>query len=200
MQFTIEQIAFAPKNSQAARALLEDMGLTKWIEDEVTAQGQVYDRTNVTNVAHLQFNYQAEPVDALELELLDYLEGDNWLRDFDGRMTRVSHIGMHCSADELEDWRKFFANRGIQVVQEVETKKHTNAYLLEQKRHYHYVIFGTHHILGVDTKFIVRIEDVVVEPRTNLDAAEFDAVEQVGEALEAGDEGTAIGAAMRVEP
>ena len=46
--------------------------------------------------------------------------------------------------------------RGIKVAQEVFTKSHTNP-VIAGKRKYNYVIFDTKEILGVDLKFIVRI-------------------------------------------
>jgi hypothetical protein len=68
---------------------------------------------------------------------------------------RASHIGMHCTEAELESWRAFFASRNIAVAQEVFTKSHTNP-VIAGKREYHYVIFDTYGILGIDVKFIVR--------------------------------------------
>ena len=50
----------------------------------------------------------------------------------------------------------FFANRDIEVAQEVFTDSHTNP-VIAGKRSYNYVIFDTKNILGVDLKFIVRI-------------------------------------------
>jgi hypothetical protein len=64
---------------------------------------------------------------------------------------------MHCTADELLKWRKFFRDRGIQIAQEVFTDSHSNP-AIAGKRSYNYVIFDTRKILGVDLKFIVRIE------------------------------------------
>ena len=63
---------------------------------------------------------------------------------------------MHCSADDLIEWRVFFQSRGIDVAQEVMTESHTNP-VIAGKRSYNYVIFDTKDILGVDLKFIVRI-------------------------------------------
>ena len=72
------------------------------------------------------------------------------------RINSISHLGMHCTADELLNWRDFFDERGIKVAQEVFTKSHTNP-VIAGKRKYNYVIFDTKEILGVDLKFIVRI-------------------------------------------
>jgi hypothetical protein len=71
------------------------------------------------------------------------------------RINSVSHLGMHCSAEELLKWRQFFADRSIAVAQEVMTQSHSNPAIAGQ-RWYNYVIFDTKDILGVDLKFIVR--------------------------------------------
>ena len=65
---------------------------------------------------------------------------------------------MHCSAEELVQWRAFFAERDIPVAQEVFTESHTNPVIAGQ-RWYNYVIFDTKDILGVDLKFIVRLAE-----------------------------------------
>jgi hypothetical protein len=67
----------------------------------------------------------------------------------------ASHIGMHCTEDELLDWTKFFTSRGIQIAQQVNTQSHTNP-VIAGKRFYTYTIFHTRPILGIDCKFIVR--------------------------------------------
>lgn len=153
MKFKIEQIAFAPSDPEAARELLVEMGLTDWVVDNVTASGYV-DGEPMVNSAILQFNYDASP-EKLELELLNYQTGPNWLNQ--PCNSKASHIGMHCTVDELLHWRRFFAVRNIPIVQEVFTTNHTNEYLVNNGRKYHYVIFKTSHLIGVDTKFIVRI-------------------------------------------
>ena len=157
MQFFIEQIAIAPRDPVAARELLAALGLTEWSEDTVTAAGQVANEP-ARNKAQLAFNYQAAPDNKLEFEVLHYTEGLNWL------MLRptwgVSHFGMHVNAEELLAVRQLMHERGIRVVQEVVTQTHTNP-VIAGKRHYQYVIFDTHTILGVDLKFIVRLEGAV---------------------------------------
>lgn len=155
LQFKIEQIAIAPRNTQAAELLLRDMGWNDWTYDTVIAEGKVFDRDNVTNTAKLHFNYESQGSNDIEFEILDYIQGDNWIRD---QIPCVSHVGMHCTPEELDEWKKFFAERGILIVQEVHTKSHTNEYLIEDDRTYHYTIFGTRQILGFDIKLIVRYE------------------------------------------
>ena len=151
MQFKIEQLALAPRNSAQAKQLLTDMGIGDWSEDTVVAEGQVFGKPG-KNTADLSFNYTALK-DAYELEVLNYKSGPNWIEN---RPNVVSHIGMHCTAAELDEWFKFFTSRGIRVAQSVFTQSHTNP-VIDGKRLYNYVIFDTHEILGVDVKFIVRI-------------------------------------------
>lgn len=157
MKFFIEQIALCPPNPAAAINLLKQLGLDDWVHDHVIAGGKVFGETG-KNEADLAFNYQnTRPENKpLELEVLHYTSGPNWMA---GRPPMVSHLGMHCTAEELDTFRRKFANMGIKVAQEVFTESHTNPYLLEVKRKYQYVIFDTRDILGTDLKFIVRREN-----------------------------------------
>lgn len=154
MKFKIEQIAICPKNPVAAKELLTAIGAADWSDDHVVATGKVFGE-NGTNEADLSFNYDIFAGN--EFEVLDYTEGHNWMDDPRRGRDSVSHLGMHCSAGELDNWREFFAGRGIAVAQEVFTDSHTNP-VIAGKRKYNYVIFDTKDILGVDLKFIVRID------------------------------------------
>lgn len=155
MKFKIEQIAIAPNDPIRARSLLEDMGAVDWVHDHVAATGEVFGKPT-NNEANLFFNYDLMPATG-EFEILDYTRGENWVDSlFRGRPS-VSHLGMHCTADELVQWRVFFRERNIPVAQEVFTDSHTNPHIAG-KRWYNYVIFDTKEILGVDLKFIVRID------------------------------------------
>lgn len=150
MQFKIEQLALCPRDPVAAKELLTAMGAGEWAEDHVMATGHVFgDRSD--NEANLSFSYQMLGA-GKELEVLEYTSGNNWMEE---RPRRVSHIGMHCSAEELGDWRRFFTDRGIEVAQEVKTTSHTNPHIAG-KRWYHYVIFDTFDMLSTDIKLIVR--------------------------------------------
>lgn len=161
-QFKIEQVALCPKDPAAAIELLKAMGLTEWVHDTVVALGHVHpeDEDSVRNVAELAFNYDGF-TEKRELEVLHYTQGKNWIdprssADFNARFyPRISHLGMHCSHGELEEWKKFFAERSIHIAQEVNTWSHSNP-VIAGKRWYHYCIFDTFDILGVDIKFIVR--------------------------------------------
>ena len=156
MKFTIEQIAIAPRDPVKAKELLKALGAEQWAEDHVVAVGTVFGKP-VQNGADLSFNYDLGA--AKEFEVLNYTTGDNWLaHQSDQEETNcVSHLGMHCTAEELTRWRAFFSDRGIRVAQEVLTRSHTNP-VIDGKRTYNYVIFDTKFILGVDLKFIVRMD------------------------------------------
>lgn len=156
MKFIVEQIAICPTNPTLAKSLLTALGAQRWAEDHVVALGEVFG-VEGRNEADLSFNYdlgvQHKP---LEFEVLNYTSGPNWMNE-STRRNSVSHLGMHCSAEELVRWREFFATFGIAVAQEVMTESHTNPAIKDQ-RWYNYVIFDTKDILGVDLKLIVRRE------------------------------------------
>lgn len=154
MQFFIEQIAINPIDPAAAKKLLSEIGAMAWADDHVVASGYVFGEPG-KNEANLSFNYNLGKNDAapLEFEILEYTEGNNWMNR---RPHSVSHLGMHCTAEELLRWREFFHARGIGVAQEVVTESHTNPAIKDSRR-YNYVIFDTADILGVDLKFIVRL-------------------------------------------
>lgn len=163
MQFKIEQLALHPRNPELAIALLTEMGLSEWAKDHVVARGAVRGIAG-GNEADLAFNYQAtrgsttagatasEAVKPLELEVLHYTTGPHWMEVHE---PSASHIGMHCSEDELRQWHDFFTSRGIKVAQQVNTQSHTNPHIAGT-RWYTYTIYDTRAILGIDTKLIVR--------------------------------------------
>jgi len=179
LSFKIEQVALCPADPDKAIALLTKMGLGEWARDHVKASGRVFGQGG-TNEADLAFNYQGtrgfegtladgmhgdlRNIKPLELEVLHYTDGDNWMKGDCGEEARgfhrpcsVSHLGMHCDAKELARWRGFFAAEGIREAQSVLTFSHTNP-VIAGKRTYNYVIYDTREILGVDVKFIVRME------------------------------------------
>lgn len=157
MKFFIEQVALCPLNPELAIKLLKELGMDEWVTDHVVAGGKVFSESG-RNEADLAFNYQnTRPENKpLELEVLHYTDGPNWMA---GRPPMVSHLGMHCTHEELYAFQRKFADMGIRVAQEVFTESHTNPYLLQMKRKYQYVIFDTRDVLGVDLKFIVRREN-----------------------------------------
>lgn len=156
MNFFIEQVALCPRNPAKAIELLQEIGLVSWVQDHVVAEGRVHGVPG-KNEADLAFNYDSTRPEGkpLELEVLHYTRGPNWMEQHVGS---VSHIGMHCTAEELDEFRRKFADLGYKVAQEVFTESHTNPFLVETGRKYQYVIFDTRSVLGVDLKFIVRRE------------------------------------------
>jgi hypothetical protein len=163
-KFRIEQVAIAPNNPKLAMEILSDLGLSEWISDRVMARGEVFGEEGV-NIANLNFNYQAgngnDPVGKpLEFEVLDYTSGPNWVdsrQNNDNFGSVVSHLGMHCTAEELEQFKEYFKAKGFAIAQEVYTEMHENPAIKDSRR-YHYTIFDTQKVLGVDLKFIVRKE------------------------------------------
>lgn len=154
LRFKIEQLALNPKDPGLAFLLMEALGLKDWVHDAASAQGQVFGEA-AESVGQLSFNYDSKP---LELELLSYSSGRNWLEAHNATppASVASHIGMHCSAEELEHWRAKLAAFKINVAQEVTTTRHTNPNI-PAGRTYRYVIFDTRDIIGLDLKFIVRL-------------------------------------------
>jgi len=153
LRFTIEQVALCPKDPAAAIELLSAIGLDDWARDHVVAVGPVYGVPG-RNEADLAFNYQATSDKSLELEVLHYTEGPNWMTA-EGRPNSASHLAMHVTNPELHDWIELFSKRGIRIAQSVFTESHTNP-VIAGKRSYNYVIFDTRDILSIDLKFIVR--------------------------------------------
>lgn len=168
MKFRIEQLAISPADPVKAKELLIAMGFETWVEDHVKAQGEVGYSFNCMNEADLSFNYEAFA--GKEFEVLNYTDGPNWLtsakcmqnRSGSSDLSLASHIGMHCTHAELQEWRDFFAARDIRIAQEVFTRSHTNEAIKDTRR-YNYVIFDTRAILGIDVKFIVRWNTVAME-------------------------------------
>jgi hypothetical protein len=150
--FKIDQLALKlnPHAHDLALEFLADCGIKDWVEDTVHARGLVCAAT-AENTAKLRFNYDSFA--GKELEVLQYIAGENWLQDFDGAI--VSHIGMHCSEHDLQHWFALMGRYGIAVIQEVFTDSHTNPAIKDERR-YHYVIFNTRGLIGTDMKFIVR--------------------------------------------
>lgn len=162
-QFKIEQVALSvdPSRRKQAVALLVELGMKDWVSDTVVARGTVGDlKEEVTNVGELSFNYDAATEGKLELELLHYSAGDNFVdrakREHDTKAI-TTHLGMHVTASHLGTVEGIMKRHGIGLSQQVETVSHTNKHIRDSRR-YKYAIFATRSLIGVDLKFIVRKE------------------------------------------
>jgi hypothetical protein len=151
-----------------ALALLADLGLTEWVTDIARAEGTVGEES-ATNAAELSFNYDFFRNDGkpVEFELLRPVEGPCWLShtDVTGQAldspfrpaSSVSHFGFHVDNDEeLAKVDETMRRYGILCAQDVTTTSHTNPGTVG--RRYRYKIYRTRRILGVDLKFIRRLE------------------------------------------
>lgn len=159
MKFKIDQVAFAVRTDEGERRIKEMFGLTeaKWIEDEVVAEGYVGVGNNTslsTNKAKLLFNYDL----GIELEILRYTEGMNYVDAQHLPECRLCHVGMHLKDGEALDAADRMGVFKAPIIQRVETRHHTNPYLLERGRKYRYTIYDTTPILGTCLKTIERIE------------------------------------------
>lgn len=158
MEKNIEQIAITTSNIAGLKGVLKAVfGIDEWAEDTVKAKGTVFG-TPCNNKARLHFNYQL----GVELELLQYIDGENWLQARTGNVAstpRISHMGYQVSKQEMTVAKEHMNALGVAIAQEVVTYSHTNP---ETKgRRYHYVVFDTIYLFGFDLKLIERIEATI---------------------------------------
>lgn len=154
----MDQIAFYARNRLEEfniKALL-GLGDAEWIVDQVMGHVEVGIDLNTNSgiegnsVGLLQFNYDR----GIEIEILRYMEGPNWHDNnpaLYGGGGFISHIGYHLEDDEE------FPRLASPLVQKMETKAHTNPFLVEKGRRYLYQIYDTRAVLGCYSKFIKRI-------------------------------------------
>lgn len=157
----IDQIAFASYSDDNETAIKAKLGLAdaEWVEDEVVAEGFVYPSGySKTNRAKLLFNYDL----GIEVEILRYLDGDNYLQSQLIPACHVCHIGYHLEKGKtLPDMR---LGSGIKhtfdfkIAQQVETKSHTNQFLIDTGRRYRYTIYDAKRFFGTNLKVIERLE------------------------------------------
>jgi hypothetical protein len=158
----IDQIALYTDSPFIAQGLLGHLfGLTEWTPDIVVAHGTVFGEPVAQVAGELWFNYQA----GIEVEVLRYFTNNHWHakraeeRNYPSLVYPrifVSHLGMH--VDDMAVARVPFEKAGWHVAQELWTDSHTNPYLLERGRTYHYVVWDSRHIIGFDLKLIQRLE------------------------------------------
>jgi len=153
MEGKLNQIAYATKTVEARNTIKRLLGLegADWVKDTVEGTVMIPGLRPALSTALLEFNYDL----GIEVEILTYLKGPNWhalRRDWaDLPPTFLSHQGIH-----VEEFPRRFD--GPPLVQEMVTTQHTNPYLIEKKRTFHYKIYDTRPTLGIYTKFIKRIE------------------------------------------
>lgn len=156
----IDQLAIYTQDPKSTRDLLGVLfGMTEWVQDIAVGSGEVYGTYHRTIAGDLSFNYQT----GIEIEVLHYVTPDHW-HSARARMAAeymtpglfVSHIGVH--VDDMAEARKVYERAGWRVAQEVHTFTHTNPYLKERGRTFHYVVWDSRGIIGFDLKLIQRIE------------------------------------------
>lgn len=148
LNMKIDQIAFAAYTDEDVAKIKSLLGLqdAEWVEDTVVATGTVDGHVG-TNTAHLLFNYDY----GIELEILRYTDGPNYLLAQQIPAGEICHIGMHYTEGEVPKFP-------FPVIQQVETESHTNPFLIEEGRRYRYTIFDSMAIFGRNFKVIERIK------------------------------------------
>jgi catechol 2,3-dioxygenase-like lactoylglutathione lyase family enzyme len=154
-----EQVAFYVPDMEGAKARYRALGCREWVNDTVTAIGKVgvkeqREADTTINVANLAFNYDL----GTELELIQYVAGDNWHEHRGTDLTRpfLSHMSYH--VEDMAGEQNRLERAGFKTIQNVRTISHTNEHLLNIRRKYQYVIFDTRDLLGFDVKLIRRLE------------------------------------------
>lgn len=133
----IDQISFyAPTEDDADRIKMR-FGVTDWVRDIVTAEVYVWPGYEGVNVAELQFGYGL----GIELELIRYKSGPNWIAYHGLNAGMITHVGLH-----LDDGEDFPLLHGCRLVQEAHTIHHTGERFSNPTspmfgRRYHYKIF-----------------------------------------------------------
>ena len=153
----IDQLAFLAHDDHQEDMIKRMLRLTDadWVEDVVRAEGTVQGYSGVqSNTAKLLFNYDL----GLEVEILRYTDGPNYADVGSVIGGRLCHVGMHVEKgqelpENFKDW-VFPAN----IIQQVETKEHSNQFLIDSGRRYRYTIYDTRALFGVYLKVIERLE------------------------------------------
>lgn len=153
----LDQIAFVARNDTEELLIKRMLRLqdADWVEDEVVASGYVKGHGDgQTNKAKLLFNYDL----GIEIEILRYMEGTNYVEVGNVESGNVAHLGFH-----LEKGKNLEAFQGLvfpaSLMQQVKTEQHTNEFLLKSGRRYRYTIYDTKPLFGVYLKVIERLGD-----------------------------------------
>lgn len=163
----IDQLAFLARSDEDEAAIKKQLRLTNanWVEDRVVAEGYVRGARKVgeprgepsRNTAKLLFNYDM----GIEVEILRYTEGHNYADEAGIKNCTLCHIGAHVnkgsSTSDLPSGMIDFVFASP-IIQQVETRTHTNEFLMTTGRRYRYTIYDTVPLLGVFMKVIERIE------------------------------------------
>lgn len=153
----LDQIAFYAPDALAEACIKMMLGLdqAEWTEDWVEGRVSVFGEPENFSTAKLLFNYDL----GIEVEILQYISGPNWHRHRDlagrGPFTRPggapfqSHIAFHVNEGDIPilPWP---------IAQTMTTTSHSNPAITD--RRYHYVIYDTRDTLGVDLKYIKRVD------------------------------------------
>lgn len=150
LKVSLDQIAFCARTDEDVEQIKKTLQLddASWIQDTVSAFGQVGDEHGVGNTARLWFNYELDH----EVEILRYDTGMNYLDVYKVPSGHLCHIGMHVLRGVPEQ------RIDAPVIQQVVTQTHTNPFLLRNNRHYKYTIYDTRPRLGVFLKLIERLD------------------------------------------
>lgn len=153
----IDQLAFIARNDTDELLIKRLLRLqdADWVEDHVVAEGYVRGFPGVqSNTAKLLFNYDL----GIEVEILRYTEGPNYPEVGGVPQGHLAHIGMHVEKGKDISGSLKGLVFSCAIIQQVETKEHTNAFLLETGRRYRYTIYDTKPLFGVYLKVIERLE------------------------------------------
>jgi hypothetical protein len=145
----VDQVAWYAVDTDAREKLKELFGLehAEWITDVAMGRAVHRKREYRSVAALLEFNYDL----GIELEIVTFgSESPYWQKRFRKNPSFLSHIGIH-----VEEFPEDFE---FPIIYEMWTEAHTNPYLIERKRFYHYRIYGTLRVLGVYLKMIKRVE------------------------------------------
>lgn len=155
----LDQIAFYAHNDEEAQAIKNTLGLADktWVEDTAigTALFPFGGGTPAKCEAYLQFNYDL----GMEVEILRFKGDFNWHAFWNEAQYYdnggfISHLGFH-----LEEGEPFPEHNEAPLVQELWTNSHTNPYLVEKKRTYHYRIHDARKTHGAFLKYIRRVHN-----------------------------------------
>lgn len=153
----IDQLAFIARTDHDEWLIKRLLRLQEadWVEDHVWAKGYIRGHgEDCHNKAKLLFNYDL----GVEVEILRYTEGANY-PDIGGVTSgHLAHVGFHVEKGKsIPDAMKDFVF-STSIIQQVETYRHTNPFLIETGRRYRYTIYDTKPLFGVYMKVIERLE------------------------------------------